>query len=111
MIIYCVFINGVFSDLYEVVEMDGVGLVCKFFSIMLFFICFLLIFIFVMIIVGLFNVFGQLLMMIDGGLQQIMYVFMMYICQFVFGFGELVVGMVFVMVVLLGLVILVIFVL
>lgn len=108
MIIYRASINGVSKDLYEAAEMDGAGSVRRFFSITLPSIRFPLIYTFVMTTAGSFNVFGQPLMMTDGGPQQSTHVLMMYIRQLAFGSGESLAGMASAMAVLLGLVILVI---
>jgi multiple sugar transport system permease protein len=108
MIIYRASISGVSQDLYEAAEMDGAGPIRKFSSITLPSIRFPLIFTFVMTTAGAFNVFGQPLMMTDGGPQQSTHVLMMYIRQLAFGNGESIAGMASAMAVLLGLVILVI---
>ncbi|MEK5059330.1 carbohydrate ABC transporter permease [Paenibacillus shunpengii] len=108
MIIYRASINGVSKDLYEAAEMDGAGSIRRFFSITLPSIRFPLIYTFVMTTAGSFNVFGQPLMMTDGGPQQSTHVLMMYIRQLAFGSGESLAGMASAMAVLLGLVILVI---
>ncbi|RRJ66882.1 sugar ABC transporter permease [Paenibacillus oralis] len=108
MIIYRASINGVAKDLYEAAEIDGAGAVRKFFSITLPSIRFPVIYTFVMTTAGAFNVFGQPLMMTDGGPRQSTHVLMMYIRQLAFGTGESIAGMASAMAVLLGLVILVI---
>ncbi|GJM72064.1 ABC transporter permease [Paenibacillus macerans] len=108
MIIYRASINGVAKDLYEAADIDGAGAVRKFFSITLPSIRFPVIYTFVMTTAGAFNVFGQPLMMTDGGPRQSTHVLMMYIRQLAFGNGESIAGMASAMAVLLGLVILVI---
>ncbi|CAM4120799.1 carbohydrate ABC transporter permease [Lederbergia lenta] len=108
MIIYRASINGVSQDLYESAEIDGAGPIRKFFSITLPSIRFPLIYTFVMTTAGAFNVFGQPLMMTDGGPKQSTTVLMMYIRQLAFSHGESIAGMASAMAVLLGLVILVI---
>lgn len=108
MIIYRASIAGVSKDLYEAAEMDGAGAARKFFSVTLPSIRFPLIYTFVMTTAGAFNVFGQPLMMTDGGPRQSTHVLMMYIRQLAFGHGESIAGMASAMAVLLGLVILVI---
>ncbi|WP_019636690.1 carbohydrate ABC transporter permease [Paenibacillus fonticola] len=108
MIIYRASINGVSKDLYEAAEIDGAGPIRKFSSITLPSIRFPLIYTFVMTTAGAFNVFGQPLMMTDGGPRQSTHVLMMYIRQLAFGHGESIAGMASAMAVLLGLVILVI---
>ncbi|MEM1504029.1 sugar ABC transporter permease [Domibacillus sp. 8LH] len=108
MIIYRASINGVSKDLYESADIDGAGPIRKFFSITLPSIRFPLIYTFVMTTAGAFNVFGQPLMMTDGGPHQSTAVLMMYIRQLAFGHGESIAGMASAMAVLLGLVILVI---
>ncbi|MBP1913464.1 carbohydrate ABC transporter permease [Lederbergia galactosidilytica] len=108
MIIYRASINGVGRDLYESAEIDGAGAIRKFFSITLPSIRFPLIYTFVMTTAGAFNVFGQPLMMTDGGPKQSTTVLMMYIRQLAFSHGESIAGMASAMAVLLGLIILVI---
>ncbi|CAM3276924.1 MULTISPECIES: carbohydrate ABC transporter permease [Saccharibacillus] len=108
MIIYRASISGVAEELYESAELDGAGPIRKFFSITLPSINFPLIYTFVMTTAGAFNVFGQPLMMTDGGPQQSTSVLMMYIRQLAFGSGESIAGMASAMAVLLGLVILII---
>ncbi|GGO03896.1 carbohydrate ABC transporter permease [Saccharibacillus kuerlensis] len=108
MIIYRASISGVAEELYESAELDGAGPIRRFFSITLPSINFPLIYTFVMTTAGAFNVFGQPLMMTDGGPQQSTSVLMMYIRQLAFGSGESIAGMASAMAVLLGLVILVI---
>lgn len=108
MIIYRASISGVSKDFYESAEMDGAGPVRRFSSITLPSIRFPLIYTFVMTTAGAFNVFGQPLMMTDGGPRQSTTVLMMYIRQLAFGHGESIAGMASAMAVLLGLVILVI---
>ncbi len=108
MIIYRASINGVAKDLYEAADIDGAGAIRKFFSITLPSIRFPVIYTFVMTTAGAFNVFGQPLMMTDGGPRQSTHVLMMYIRQLAFGNGESIAGMASALAVLLGLVILVI---
>lgn len=108
MIIYRASINGVAEDLYESAEIDGAGPIRKFFSVTLPSIRFPLIYTFVMTTAGAFNVFGQPLMMTNGGPKEGTTVLMMYIRQLAFSHGESIAGMASAMAVLLGLVILVI---
>lgn len=108
MIIYRASINGVSKDLYEAAEIDGARPVQKFFSITLPSIRFPLIYTLVMSTAGAFNVFGQPLMMTDGGPKQSTTVLMMYIRNLAFSHGESIAGMASAMAVLLGVVILVI---
>lgn len=108
LIIYRASLAGVAQDLYEAADMDGAGPLRKFFSITLPSINFPLIFTFVMTTAGAFNVFGQPLMMTDGGPQQSTHVLMMYIRSLAFGHGESIAGMASAMAVLLGVVILII---
>lgn len=108
LIIYRASLAGVAQDLYEAADMDGAGPMRKFFSITLPSINFPLIFTFVMTTAGAFNVFGQPLMMTDGGPQQSTHVLMMYIRSLAFGHGESIAGMASAMAVLLGVVILII---
>lgn len=108
MIIYRASINGVAQDLYESAEIDGAGSIRKFFSITLPSIRFSLIYTMVMTTAGAFNVFGQPLMMTEGGPRQSTSVLMMYIRDLAFSAGESIAGMASAMAVLLGMVILVI---
>lgn len=108
MIIYRASINSVSRDLYESAEIDGAGPIQKFFSITMPAIRFPLIYTMVMSTAGAFNVFGQPLMMTDGGPKQSTTVLMMYIRDLAFSHGESIAGMASAMAVLLGLVILVI---
>lgn len=108
MIIYRASLSGVAQELYESAALDGAGAVRRLISITLPSIRFPLIFTFVMTTAGAFNVFGQPLMMTDGGPQQSTHVLMMYIRQLAFGHGDSIAGMASAMAVLLGLVILVI---
>src|SRR5699024_7350740 len=108
MIIYRASINSVSRDLYESAEIDGAGPIQKFFSITMRAIRFPLIYTMVMSTAGAFNVFGQPLMMTDGGPKQSTTVLMMYIRDLAFSHGESIAGMASAMAVLLGLVILVI---
>ncbi|MBT2288752.1 sugar ABC transporter permease [Paenibacillus albidus] len=108
MIIYRASISGVAKELYESAELDGAGSIRRFASITLPSIRFPLIYTFVMTTAGAFNVFGQPLMMTDGGPRQSTHVLMMYIRQLAFGNGESIAGMASAMAVLLGLIILVI---
>ncbi|WP_151737616.1 carbohydrate ABC transporter permease ['Paenibacillus yunnanensis' Narsing Rao et al. 2020] len=108
LIIYRASISGVAQDLYESASIDGAGPIRRFASITLPSIRFPLIYTFVMTTAGAFNVFGQPLMMTDGGPRQSTHVLMMYIRQLAFGNGESIAGMASAMAVLLGIVILII---
>lgn len=108
LIIYRASLAGVAQDLYEAADIDGAGPFRKFFSITLPSINFPLVYTFVMTTAGAFNVFGQPLMMTDGGPQQSTHVLMMYIRSLAFGHGESIAGMASAMAVLLGVVILII---
>src|SRR5690625_5554794 len=93
MIIYRASINSVSKDLYESAEIDGAGPIQKFFSITMPAIRFPLIYTMVMSTAGAFNVFGQPLMMTDGGPKQSTTDLMMYIRDLAFSHGESIVGM------------------
>lgn len=108
MIIYRASINGVSKDLYESADIDGAGPFQKFKSITLPSIRFPLIYTLVMSTAGAFNVFGQPLMMTDGGPKQSTTVLMMYIRDLAFSHGESIAGIASAMAVLLGVVILII---
>ncbi len=102
MIIYRASINGVPSDLYESADIDGAGSFRKFISITLPSIRFPLIYTLVMSTAGAFNVFGQPLMLTDGGPRQSTTVLMMYIRDLAFSSGESIAGIASAMAVLLG---------
>lgn len=108
LIIYRASISGISEDLYEAAGIDGAGSIRKFFSITLPEIRFPLLYTIVMTSAGLFNVFGQPLMMTEGGPSQSTSVLMMYIRSMAFGSGQSIAGMASAMSVLLGLIILVI---
>ena len=108
MIIYRASINGVPKELYEAADIDGAGPLQKFKNITLPSIRFPLIYTLVMSTAGAFNVFGQPLMMTDGGPKQSTTVLMMYIRDLAFSHGESIAGMASAMAVLLGIVILII---
>ncbi|WP_067839429.1 carbohydrate ABC transporter permease [Amphibacillus sediminis] len=108
MIIYRASISNVSKDLYESAEIDGAGPIQKFFHITLPSIRFPLIYTVVMTTAGAFNVFGQPLMMTDGGPRESTTVLMMYIRNLAFSHGESIAGIASAMAVLLGMIILVI---
>ncbi|WP_017471154.1 carbohydrate ABC transporter permease [Amphibacillus jilinensis] len=108
MIIYRASISNVSQDLYESAEIDGAGPIRKFISVTLPSIRFPLIYTVVMTTAGAFNVFGQPLMMTDGGPRESTTVLMMYIRDLAFGSGQSIAGMASAMAVLLGMVILII---
>lgn len=108
MIIYRASINGVPKELYESADIDGAGSFRKFISVTLPSIRFPLIYTLVMSTAGAFNVFGQPLMMTDGGPMQSTTVLMMYIRDLAFGSGESIAGIASAMAVLLGVAILIV---
>ncbi|MBU5595435.1 sugar ABC transporter permease [Amphibacillus sp. MSJ-3] len=108
MIIYRASISGVSEDLYESAEIDGAGPIRKFFSITLPSIRFPLIYTVVMTTAGAFNVFGQPLMMTNGGPRESTSVLMMYIRDLAFGSGQSIAGIASAMAVLMGMIILII---
>ncbi|MBM7540930.1 carbohydrate ABC transporter permease [Amphibacillus cookii] len=108
MIIYRASISNVSQDLYESAEIDGAGPIRKFISVTLPSIRFPLIYTVVMTTAGSFNVFGQPLMMTNGGPRESTTVLMMYIRDLAFGSGQSIAGMASAMAVLLGMVILII---
>lgn len=108
MIIYRAALNGIPSELYESADIDGAGSIKKFFHITLPSIKFQLLYTFVMTTIASFNIYGQPVMLTDGGPNQSTSVLMMYIRKLAFGSGQSVAGIASAMSVLLGLVMVII---
>ncbi|KAF1295275.1 ABC transporter permease [Enterococcus sp. JM4C] len=108
MVIYRAALNGISRDLYEAADIDGAGSFRKFFSITLPSIKFQLLYTFVMTTIGSFNIYGQPVMLTNGGPTQSTTVLMMYIRNLAFGSGQSVAGMASAMAVLLGIVMVII---
>ena len=108
MVIYRAALNGISKDLYEAADIDGATSVQKFFKITLPSIKFQLLYTFVMTTIASFNIYGQPVMLTNGGPTQSTTVLMMYIRNLAFGSGVSVAGMASAMAVLLGIVMVII---
>lgn len=108
MVIYRAALNGISKDLYEAADIDGASSVQKFFKITLPSIKFQLLYTFVMTTIASFNIYGQPVMLTNGGPTQSTTVLMMHIRNLAFGSGVSVAGMASAMAVLLGIVMVVI---
>ncbi|HEY2420636.1 MAG TPA: sugar ABC transporter permease [Neobacillus sp.] len=108
MVIYLAALNGVPKDLIEAAELDGAGVISKFFRVTLPSIKYQILFTTVMTTIAQFNVFGQPLMLTGGGPSDSTRVLLMYIQQNAFGSGLSIAGMSSAMAVILGLCIMVV---
>jgi multiple sugar transport system permease protein len=108
MIIYLAALNGVPKDLLEAAELDGAGTFSKFFRISLPSIKYQILFTTVMTTIAQFNVYGQPLMLTQGGPNGSTQVLLMDIQQDAFGKGMSIAGMSSAMAVLLGLCIMIV---
>ncbi|MFJ5714151.1 carbohydrate ABC transporter permease [Neobacillus sp. NPDC093127] len=108
MVIYLAALNGVSKDLFEAADLDGAGVLSKFFRITLPSIKSQILFTTVMTTIAQFNVYGQPLMLTGGGPEDSTRVLLMYIQQNAFGKGMSIAGMSSAMAVLLGLCIMVV---
>jgi len=102
LVIYRAALSGVPRDMYEAAEIDGAGAVKKFFYITIPSIKFPLLYTTIMTTVGAFNIYGQPVMLTNGGPTESTYVAMMYIRDLAFGRGQAVAGMASAMAILLG---------
>lgn len=108
MVIYRAALSGISKDLYEAADIDGATSIKKFFYVTLPSIKFQLLYTFVMTTIASFNIYGQPVMLTNGGPTQSTTVLMMYIRNLAFGSGQSVAGMASAMAVLLGIVMVVI---
>ncbi|WP_062350006.1 carbohydrate ABC transporter permease [Bacillus kwashiorkori] len=108
MVIYLAALNGVSKDLLEAASLDGAGTISRFFRVVLPSIKFQLLFTLVTTTIAQFNVYGQPLMLTQGGPNDSTRVLLMYIQQNVFGRGASIAGMSSAMAVMLGLCIMVV---
>ena len=108
MVIYIAAIAGVDKELYEAGSIDGAGALAKFRFITLPSIKFQILYTTVMTTTACFNIYGQPLMLTEGGPNSSTSVLMMYIRNLAFGTGESIAGMGSAMAMLLGLVIFII---
>lgn len=108
MVIYIAAIAGVDKGLYEAAAIDGAGSIGKFWYITIPSIRFQLLYTLVMTITASFNIFGQPLMLTNGGPNSSTKVLMMYIRELAFGKGESLAGLGSAMALLLGIVIMIV---
>lgn len=108
LIIYRSAIASIPEELFEAASMDGAGKLRSFFNVTLPSIQFPLLFTTVMTTTGAFNVFGQPLMMTNGGPADSTTVLMMEVRDLAFGDGPSVAGVASAMAVLLGILLMVI---
>ena len=103
MIIYQAALNGVPQDLYEAADIDGANSLQKFFRISLPQIRGQILYTVVLTTIAQFNIYGQPLMLTDGGPNNSTRVLLMYIQQTAFGKGQPIAGIASAMAVVLGL--------
>ncbi|MGG1679573.1 carbohydrate ABC transporter permease [Neobacillus sp. NRS-1170] len=108
MIIYQAALNGIPKDLYEAASIDGANSVQKFFRITLPSIRAQILYTLVITTISQFNVYGQPLMLTNGGPTSSTSVLLMYIQQNAFGSGISIAGIGSAMAVVLGLCIMVV---
>lgn len=108
MIIYRAALAAVPKELYESADMDGANSWRKFLNITLPSIRFQLLYTLVMTTLRCFNIYGQPVMLTNGGPNQTTTVLMMYIKNLAFGTGQSLAGMASAMAILLGLIMVII---
>lgn len=108
LIIYVAALNGVAKEQLEAADLDGANVVVKFFKIVLPNIRNQLIFTTVMTTIAQFNIYGQPLMLTQGGPNNSTRVLMMYIQENAFGSSDSYAGISSAMAILLGLAIMVV---
>ena len=108
MVIYQAAIGGVPKELYESASIDGAGAIRRFCSITIPSIRFQLLYTIVMSTIAGFNIYGQPLMLTEGGPNGTTTVLIMEIRKLAFGTGQPIAGMASAMAICLGIVILVI---
>lgn len=108
MIIYQAALNGIPKDLFEAASIDGANSIQKFFRITLPSIRAQILYTLVITTISQFNVYGQPLMLTNGGPTSSTSVLLMYIQQNVFGSGISIAGIGSAMAVVLGLCIMVV---
>lgn len=108
MIIYRAALSGIPNELYEAAHIDGAGSLRCFQAITLPGIKFQLLYTLVMTTLSSFGVYGQTLMLTEGGPTQSTFTIMMYIRQLAFSEGKSIAGMGSAMAMLLGFVMLLI---
>lgn len=108
MVIYRAALSAIPAELYEAADIDGASSVKKFFHITVPSMKFPLLYTFVMTTIGSFNIYGQPVMLTNGGPTKSTTVLMMHIRNLAFGKGQSVAGMASAMAVLLGLIMVII---
>lgn len=108
MVIFQAALGGVPKELYESAAMDGAGAVKRFFYITVPSIRFQLLYTIVMTTIAGFNIYGQPLMLTEGGPNGSTTVLIMEIRKLAFGTGQPIAGMASAMAICLGIVILII---
>lgn len=108
MVIYQAALGGVPKELYESASMDGAGVVKRFFYITVPSIRFQLLYTIVMTTIAGFNIYGQPLMLTEGGPNGSTTVLIMEIRKLAFGTGQPIAGMASAMAICLGIVILIV---
>lgn len=103
MVIYQAALNAVSKDCSEAADIDGANSVQKFFNITLPSIKSQIIYTVVITTINQFNIYGQPLMLTNGGPTDSTRVMMMYVQQNAFGSGQSIAGMASAMAVILGL--------
>lgn len=102
MIIYQAALNGIPKDYYEVASLDGASSVQQFFHITLPGIRGQILYTLVMTTISQFNIYGQPLMLTNGGPNSSTSVLLMYIQQNAFGSGQSIAGIASAMAIILG---------
>ncbi|MCL6570565.1 MAG: sugar ABC transporter permease [Bacillus sp. (in: Bacteria)] len=108
MVIYLAALNGVPKELIEAAELDGAGVMSKFFRITLPSIKYQILFTTVMTTIAQFNVYGQPLMLTAGGPSDSTHVLLMYIQENAFGSGLSIAGISSAMAIMLGICIMIV---
>lgn len=108
LVIYRAALAGISLDLYEAADIDGANSWKKFIHITLPSIRFQLLYTLVMTILASFNIYGQPVMLTNGGPKSSTSVLMMYIRNLAFGSGQSVAGMASAMAILMGTVMIII---
>lgn len=108
MVIYLAALNGVPKDLLEAADLDGAGVISKFFRVTLPSIKYQILFTTVMTTIAQFNVYGQPLMLTGGGPTESTHVLLMYIQENAFGSGLSIAGISSAMAVILGICIMIV---
>ena len=108
MVIYQAALGGVPKELYESASIDGAGSIKRFFYITVPSIRFQIIYTIVMTTIAGFNIYGQPLMLTEGGPNGSTTVLIMEIRKLAFGTGQPIAGMASAMAICLGVVILII---